>query len=120
MTRKGIIQRNIKRVKLFNKFKVLRNSIKKKIYNKNCSVTKRFQMQKLFDKIPRNSSKVRIRNRCIVTGRGKGIYRLFMLSRICIREMAANGQLPGVIKSSWLPVFGPGLIYVGRSTGPVF
>ena len=69
--------------------------------NKKLSPDEQFQARLKLSKIPRNASKVRIRNRCVLTGRGRGIYRKFQLSRITFRELAAKGQIPGITKSSW-------------------
>ena len=101
MTRKGLIQKNLKRIHTVNKFCSIRSDLKKKIKNKSISLNERFVLLKELSKMPRDSSKVRIRNRCSITGRSRGIYRRFMLSRICIRLMAGNNELPGVRKSSW-------------------
>jgi len=78
-----------------------RNSIRKLRNNKSISIEERFETQMILSKIPRNSNKVRIKNRCILSGRGRGIYRKFKLSRICIRKLASECKLPGVTKSSW-------------------
>lgn len=101
MTRKGIVQRNLQRFFLFSKFKKIRSKFKNKIYNKKLPINERFYYQNLVSSLPRNSSKTRIRNRCMITGRGRGMYRIFMMSRICIRKFASFSQLPGVKKSSW-------------------
>ena len=65
------------------------------------SADEQFQARLKLSRIPRNASKVRIRNRCILTGRGRGVYRKFNLSRIAFRELSAIGQIPGITKSSW-------------------
>ena len=71
------------------------------ISNKKLSLDERFKAQLKLAKLPRNSAKTRIRNRCEITGRARGFYRKFGLSRIKIRELSMNGALPGVVKSSW-------------------
>ena len=68
---------------------------------KNLPKEERFKIQSKLNDLPRDSSKVRIRNRCELTGRTRGVYRKFGLSRIKIRELSMNGALPGVVKSSW-------------------
>merc|ERR1712086_251061 len=101
MTRKGLIQKNLKRIYTVNKFCSIRSDLKRKIKDKSISLKERFIIHRKLSEMPRDSSKVRIRNRCSITGRSRGIYRKFMLSRICIRLMAGNNELPGVRKSSW-------------------
>ncbi|BET31687.1 hypothetical protein wKueTS_06630 [Wolbachia pipientis] len=72
------------------------------INNKNLSIVERFTAQnKLIKKLPRNSSKTKIRNRCALTGRPRGVYRKFGLCRIVLRDLCSFGQVPGVTKSSW-------------------
>ncbi len=72
------------------------------INNKNLSIVERFTAQnKLIKKLPRNSSKTKIRNRCALTGRPRGVYRKFGLCRIVLRDLCSFGQIPGVTKSSW-------------------
>ena len=68
---------------------------------KNLSMEDRFNIQFKLNDLPRSSSRVRYRNRCKLTGRSRGVYRKFGLSRIKIRELSLEGKLPGVIKSSW-------------------
>ena len=69
--------------------------------DKNISTEERFEARLKLAQLPRNSSKNRIRNRCLLTGRPRGVYRKFGLSRIAFRELASDGKLPGVVKSSW-------------------
>jgi len=95
------MERNVKREKLYKLNEKKRNSIRKLRNNKSISIEERFETQMILSKIPRNSNKVRIKNRCILSGRGRGIYRKFKLSRICIRKLASECKLPGVTKSSW-------------------
>lgn len=101
MTKSSIMERNVKREKLYKLNEKKRNSIRKLRNNKSISIEERFETQMILSKIPRNSNKVRIKNRCILSGRGRGIYRKFKLSRICIRKLASECKLPGVTKSSW-------------------
>jgi len=61
----------------------------------------RFEAQLKLSELPRNSSQTRVRNRCSLTGRPRGVYRKFKLSRIAVRELASSGQIPGMLKSSW-------------------
>lgn len=89
MARKSIIARDEKRRKLVDKYKKVRAEIKEK--------GDWIALQKL----PRNSSPVRIKNRCMFTGRGRSYYRKFGVSRLVLREMALRGEIPGLKKSSW-------------------
>ena len=101
MARLGLIQRNLKRERLVKKYSKKRLSLKKIIKNKKTSPEERIDAINKLSKLPKNSSPCRLRNRCIVTGRPRGNYRKFKLSRIAFRELANNGMLPGITKSSW-------------------
>ena len=101
MAKTSAIQRNLKRIKLVKKFLKKRESLKKIIKNKKLPLEERFAAQLKLAKIPRNSSKVRIRNRCEITGRPRGVYRKLKISRIALRDLASNGKIPGMTKSSW-------------------
>ncbi len=101
MSKLSIVERNKKRIKLYNKYKNKHDKLLKLANNKKLSAEEQFQARLKLSSIPRNASKVRIRNRCLVTGRGRGVYRKFKLSRIAFRELSAIGQVPGVTKSSW-------------------
>lgn len=78
-----------------------RQELKKKIRNLHTSEEERHQAIIDLNKLPRNSSPTRLRNRCQLTGRCRGYYRKFKLSRLCFRELASQGLIPGVTKSSW-------------------
>ena len=101
MAKLSSIQKNLNRLKLIEKFSVKRNSLKKKIMNKDLSIEERLQIQNKLNDLPRNSSSIRFRNRCKLTGRTRGVYRKFGLSRIKFRELASEGMIPGVTKASW-------------------
>ena len=101
MSKLSIIERNKKRVRLYNKYKNKHDKLLKMANNKKLSADEQFNARLKLSKIPRNASKVRIRNRCVLTGRPRGVYRKFKLSRIAFRELAAIGQIPGITKSSW-------------------
>jgi len=101
MAKLSSIQKNIFRSKLVNKYKNKRESLKSIIKNKDLSIEDRMKFQNKLNDLPRNSSSIRYRNRCLLTGRTRGVYRKFGLSRIKIRELAMTGNLPGVVKSSW-------------------
>ena len=101
MAKTSAIQRNLKRIKLVKKFLKKRESLKKIIKNKKLPLEERFAAQLKLAKVPRNSSKVRIRNRCEITGRPHGVYRKLKISRIALRDLASKGKIPGMTKSSW-------------------
>ena len=101
MAKTSSIQRNLKRIKLVAKYLKKRNELKKIIKNKKLSLDERFNAQLKLAKLPRNSAKIRIRNRCEITGRPHGVYRKLKISRIALRELASKGRIPGMTKSSW-------------------
>ena len=101
MAKTSAIQRNLKRIKLVKKFSKKRMELKKIINNKKLPLDERFNAQLKLAKIPRNSAKIRIRNRCEITGRPHGVYRKLKISRIALRELASQGKIPGMTKSSW-------------------
>jgi len=100
MAKQGMIQRENKRERLVAKHIAKRESIKKELKDIT-SFQERVALYKKFEKIPRNSSPSRQRNRCWVTGRSRGFYRDFGLSRHVLREMGNDGLIPGLKKSSW-------------------
>ena len=101
MAKQSSIQKNLNRIKIVKKFKNKRENFKKKIMQKDLSIEERFKIQSKLNDLPRDSSNSRVRNRCILTGRTRGVYRKFGLSRIKLRELSMAGALPGVVKSSW-------------------
>tara|TARA_Y100001970_G_C14250149_1_gene871210 strand:+ start:2209 stop:2514 length:306 start_codon:yes stop_codon:yes gene_type:complete len=101
MAKTSAIQRNLKRIKMAKKFSNKRDKLKKIIKNKKLPLDERFKAQLKLAKIPRNSAKNRIRNRCEITGRPHGVYRKLKISRIALRELASSGKIPGMTKSSW-------------------
>lgn len=101
MAKKSAIQRNLKRIRLVEKYRSKRAELKKKLLNPDLSDEEFFAAQKRLSKLPRNSSPIRVRNRCSVTGRPRAHIRKFGLSRLTFREMASEGKIPGVTKSSW-------------------
>lgn len=96
-----MVQRDVKRSNLNKKHNKKYKELKSIVMNKDLPLEERFQAQLKLNKLPRNSSKVRHRNRCQVTGRPRGYYRKFKMSRISLRELAAFGMIPGLTKSSW-------------------
>ena len=101
MAKMSAINKNNKRIKLSDKFYKKRLKLKKIIMNKKLSLEERFKAQQKLSKLPRNSAKVRIMNRCQITGRPHGVYRKLKISRIALRQLGLEGKIPGMVKSSW-------------------
>ena len=101
MAKTSSIQRNLKRIRLEKKFSKKRAALVKIIKNRKLTLDERFTAQLKLAKIPRNSAKTRIRNRCEITGRPHGVYRKLRISRIALRDLASKGKIPGMTKSSW-------------------
>jgi small subunit ribosomal protein S14 len=100
MAKKSMIEREKKRIKLYNKYALKRSNLLKK-YQTADNFSMKLEIHSKLQKLPRNSAKNRIRNRCWKTGRPRGVFRDFGLSRHVFREMAHECLLPGVTKSSW-------------------
>jgi small subunit ribosomal protein S14 len=96
-----MLERNEKRRKLVKSKANKRAKLKAIIKDKSIAPEERFQAVLKLAEMPKNSSKIRIRNRCALTGRPRGYYRKMNLSRIALRDLASRGELPGVVKSSW-------------------
>lgn len=101
MAKKSSIEKNGNRQKLVNSLAPKRARLKAIVMNKELSMQERFKAQIALAELPRNSSRIRLRNRCEVTGRPRGFYRRFKMSRVALREYASYGLIPGVIKASW-------------------
>ena len=101
MAKLSSIQKNSSRLKLIDKFSNRRKSLKDKIMKKDLSIEDRLKVLNKLNDLPRNSSSIRYRNRCKLTGRPKGYMRTFGVSRVTFREMANQGLIPGVKKASW-------------------
>ena len=101
MAKQSSIQKNLRRKLMVTKYQQRRIALKKKIKNKDLKLEERIKFQSKLNDLPRDSSRVRVRNRCEITGRARAFYRKFNLSRIKIRELSMAGILPGVIKASW-------------------
>lgn len=101
MARLAKIVNNEKKKKLSNRYFKLRQELKAKLVDENLSDEERFEAMVKLQKLPKNSSSIRVRNRCVLTGRPRAYYRDFKLSRIAFRELALRGMIPGVTKSSW-------------------
>lgn len=101
MAKLSAVEKNISRRKKVAKFANRRAALKTIVMNRDLAPEERFQATLKLAELPRNGAKVRIRNRCAITGRPRGYYRKFDMSRIALRELASSGMLPGVTKSSW-------------------
>ena len=101
MAKKSMVERDLKRRRMAKKFESKRTRLKEIINDKEKPGEDRFVAALRLAELPRNSSKTRIRNRCLVTGRPRGYYRKLKMSRIALREMGSDGKIPGLVKSSW-------------------
>ena len=96
-----MVERNNKRRALVKKYASRRAALKAKVSDSSLPMEDRFQAQLKLAELPRNASKVRIRNRCELSGRPRGFYRKLKMSRIALRELTSQGLIPGMVKSSW-------------------
>ncbi len=101
MAKVSMVQREVKRKKLVEKFAAKRAALKETAANQELPMEERFKARLKLAKLPRNSSATRLHNRCQVTGRPHAFYRKLKVSRIALRELASNGEIPGMVKSSW-------------------
>ncbi len=101
MAKKSSIAREKKRALMSQLKWEKRQDLKKIILDMSKSDEERMNAVYLLNKMPKNSSPVRRRNRCLMTGRSRGYLRKYKLSRLCFREMASQGLIPGVVKASW-------------------
>lgn len=101
MAKISAVEKNKRRRKLVQRFSERRAALKATIMDRTLEPEDRFRAQLKLNELPRNSSKIRVRNRCELTGRPRAFYRKFRLSRIALRDLASRGQIPGMVKSSW-------------------
>jgi len=101
MAKKSAVEKNKNRRKLVDKYAAKRSELRAIIMNREAEPEERFEATLQLAALPRNSAKNRLRNRCGLTGRPRGYYRKFGLSRIAVRELGSIGQIPGLVKSSW-------------------
>lgn len=101
MAKVSAIAKNNRRKDLAEKGEAKRAELRAKIMSEDVSVEEKLELQKKLQKMPRDTSRIRVRNRCELTGRPRAYYRDFGLSRIKLREMAHQGMIPGVTKASW-------------------
>ena len=101
MAKKSMIERNKRRQVLVAKYAVKRAELREMVKNRKLSEESRYEAMLALQKLPRDSSQVRVRNRCQLTGRPRGYYRKFGLARSKLREIMMRGEAPGVVKASW-------------------
>ena len=101
MAKLALTLRNKKRLRMVAKYKTRRAALLEIIHDQRTSDDTREQARAKLQKLPRDASPVRLRNRCALTGRPRGVYRKFGLGRNKLRELALRGEVPGVIKASW-------------------
>ena len=101
MAKKSAVEKNKRRMKLAKRYAAKRQRLRAQAMDKNLSPEERFEARLKLAKLPRNASLTRVRNRCDLSGRPRGTYRKFRLSRIALRDLASRGQIPGMVKSSW-------------------
>ena len=101
MAKTSAIEKNNRRARLIKKYAARRAKLKAMAEDRLLPSEERFAARLKLAKLPRNSSPVRLRLRCDLTGRPRGVYRKFRLSRIALRDLALSGRIPGMVKSSW-------------------
>ena len=101
MAKLSSINKNNRRIKLSDRYYSKRKKLKKIVMDKKLPLEERFKAQQKLSKLPRNSARIRVRNRCQITGRPHGVYRKLKISRIALRQLASSGKIPGMTKSSW-------------------
>jgi len=101
MAKLSAVNKNKNRIKLSDRFYKKRKALKKIVMDKKIPLEERFKAQQKLSKLPRNSAKIRVMNRCEITGRPHGVYRKLKISRIALRQLGLQGKIPGLVKSSW-------------------
>ncbi|MGJ0510503.1 MAG: 30S ribosomal protein S14 [Methylocystis sp.] len=101
MAKKSAIENNKKRAKLVKSYAGRRERLKAQAKDKSLSIEEQFEARLKLAELPRNSAKIRIRNRCEISGRPRAFYRKLKMSRIALRELGSRGLIPGLVKSSW-------------------
>jgi small subunit ribosomal protein S14 len=101
MAKKSMVERELKRQRMVKQFATKRAALKAIAKDESLTMEERFKAHLKLAQLPRNSAPSRLHNRCQLTGRPKAYYRKLKLSRIALRDLASNGQIPGMVKSSW-------------------
>ena len=101
MAKLSAVNKNKSRIKISDRLYKKRADLKKIVMDKKITLEERFKAQQKLSKLPRNSAKTRVMNRCEITGRPHGVYRKLKISRIALRQLGLQGKIPGLVKSSW-------------------
>ena len=101
MAKLSAVNKNKSRIKLSDRLYKKRADLKKIVMDKKITLEERFKAQQKLSKLPRNSAKTRVMNRCAITGSPHGVYRKLKISRIALRQLGLQGKIPGLVKSSW-------------------
>jgi small subunit ribosomal protein S14 len=101
MAKKSAIENNKKKAKLVKAYAGRRERLKAKANDESLSIEEQFEARLKLAQLPRNSAKIRVRNRCEISGRPRAFYRKLKMSRIALRELGSRGLIPGLVKSSW-------------------
>lgn len=101
MAKKSAVEKNQKRIRLVKRYAAKRARLKALARDESVSAEDRFAARLKLAEMPRDGSPIRVRNRCMLTGRPRAVYRKFKISRIALRELASIGMIPGMVKSSW-------------------
>ena len=101
MAKISAVNKNKRRIKLSDRLYKKRTALKKIVMDKKITLEERFKAQQKLSKLPKNSAKTRVMNRCEITGRPHGVYRKLKISRIALRQLGLQGKIPGLVKSSW-------------------
>lgn len=101
MAKKSAVEKNQRRIRLVKRYAAKRARLKALARDESVSAEDRFAARLKLAEMPRDGSPIRVRNRCTLTGRPRGVYRKFKMSRIALRELASIGMIPGMVKSSW-------------------
>ena len=101
MAKLSAVNKNKSRIKLSDRLYKKRAALKKIVMDKKITLEERFKAQQKLSKLPRNSAKTGVMNRCEITGRPHGVYRKLKISRIALRQLGLQGKIPGLVKSSW-------------------
>jgi small subunit ribosomal protein S14 len=101
MAKKSAVEKNQRRRRMADRYAARRTELRVIVHDRKRELEERFEATLMLAKLPRNSAKVRVRNRCALTGRPRGFHRKFGMSRIAVRDLGSAGQIPGLVKASW-------------------
>ena len=101
MAKKSAVEKNHRRRRMADRYAARRTELRAIVRDRTREPEERFEATLMLAKLPRNSAKVRVRNRCALTGRPRGFHRKFGMSRIAVRDLGSQGQIPGLVKASW-------------------